>query len=248
MFEQQGLHFQVDTSYILDRRGKQIGHIEVVQDITRNVKTVEYTQTEVDRLASNLKLLSEGNLNLDLSVAEGDTYTKHERENFIKINKSLSEAKFAINMLIEDADKLTKTALEGNLGARADSSKHKGEFNTIVEGINNTLDAVINPMKVAAEYMNNISMGIIPEPITEDYKGDFNDIKKSINELISTVNRIIVSIKRISGNIQNGDLSDRSKSHHFVGEWKTLLEQVNSIIEVSRFPGSLYGKEYYRYS
>jgi len=231
LFEQQGMHFQVDTTYILNRRGEKIGHIEVVQDITRSVKTSIYSQAEVDRLAANLKLLSEGNLQLDLNVAESDEYTKQERDNFVKINSSLLEAKEAIYKLIEDAEMLTKAALDGNLSARADSSKHKGEFNTIVEGINNTLDAVINPIKVAAEYMNNICMGNIPEPINEEYKGDFNNIKTSINELIRTVNRILVSIKRISGNIQNGDLSDRSKSHHFVGEWRTLLEEVNAIIE-----------------
>jgi methyl-accepting chemotaxis protein len=231
-FAQQGINFQVDTSYVLNRRGEKIGHIEVIQDITRAVKTTEYSRREVERLALNLKKLAEGNLKLDLTVDEGDEYTKAEKENFTKINLSLEEAREAIYQLVEDAESLTYTALEGNLSARANSSKHKGEFAVIVDGINKTLDAVINPIQAAADYMNNISRGIIPEPITEEYKGDFNNIKTSINELISTMNRILTGVKRISGNIQNGNLNDRARASHFVGEWKTLLDQINSIVEI----------------
>ena len=37
-FEQIGCDFQVDTTYILDRRGRQVCHIEVVQEITKLLK------------------------------------------------------------------------------------------------------------------------------------------------------------------------------------------------------------------
>jgi len=40
------------------------------------------------------------------------------------------------------------------------------------------MDAVIGPLNVAAEYVDRISKGDIPEVITDEYKGDFNEIKK----------------------------------------------------------------------
>ena len=45
---------------------------------------------------------------------------------------------------------LSQAAVEGKLSTRADASKHEGDFRKIVEGVNDTLDAVIGPLNVAA--------------------------------------------------------------------------------------------------
>ena len=63
--------------------------------------------------------------------------------------------------------------MEGQLATRADTSKHQGDFGKIVEGVNSTLDAVIGPLNVAAEYVDRISKGDIPPKITDEYRGDF---------------------------------------------------------------------------
>jgi hypothetical protein len=38
LFDQWGMHFKVDSSYITDGSGKKIGHVELVQDITATTK------------------------------------------------------------------------------------------------------------------------------------------------------------------------------------------------------------------
>ncbi len=67
-----------------------------------------------------------------------------------------------VNLLIEDTGMLSRAALEGKLDTRADASKHHGEYRKIIEGLNDTLDAVIGPLNVAAEYVERISRGDIP--------------------------------------------------------------------------------------
>ena len=68
----------------------------------------------------------------------------------------------AIQGLIGDVNMLSRAAVEGKLDTRADAAKHQGDFRTIVEGVNDTLDAVIGPLTVAAEYVEKISKGDIP--------------------------------------------------------------------------------------
>jgi methyl-accepting chemotaxis protein len=70
---------------------------------------------------------------------------------------------------VTDANMLSKAAIEGKLDTRADTTKHSGDFRKIVEGVNNTLDSVIVPLNVAAEYVDRISKGDIPEKITDTY-------------------------------------------------------------------------------
>jgi hypothetical protein len=69
------------------------------------------------------------------------------------------------------------------LATRADASKHDGDFRKIVQGVNDTLDAVIGPLNVSADYVDKISKGNIPEKITDTYNGDFNTIKNNLNRV-----------------------------------------------------------------
>ncbi len=58
----------------------------------------------------------------------------------------------------------------------------------IVEGVNDTLDAVINPLNVAANYVDRIAKGDTPPKITDSYNGDFNAIKNNLNLAIDAIN------------------------------------------------------------
>lgn len=205
IFRQPGMemNFQVDTAYLLDSTGKQIGHIEIVQDITKAQAIKEYNKVEVERLAANLTKLSKGDVAFDLNICAANQYTEAEYQNFSLINTNLEKVQEAIIKLSNDADMLVNAALEGKLATRADASKHSGDFRKIVEGVNNTLNAVINPLNVAALYVDKIAKGDMPQIITDNYNGDFNEIKTNLNLLISSLNLVIDKAKLVS----NGDLT-----------------------------------------
>ncbi|WP_340820731.1 methyl-accepting chemotaxis protein [Methanolobus sp. WCC4] len=73
---------------------------------------------------------------------------------------------------------------DGNLEHRVDPSKFSGLFQEAVSAVNDAFDAVVDPLNVAAEHVDQISKGMIPEKITDEYKGDFNTIKNNINACI----------------------------------------------------------------
>ncbi|PKO58464.1 MAG: hypothetical protein CVU24_17090, partial [Betaproteobacteria bacterium HGW-Betaproteobacteria-18] len=72
----------------------------------------------------------------------------------------------AVRAMVSDTDKLSKAAVEGRLTTRADASKHQGDFRKIVQGVNDTLDAVIGPLNMAAAIVDRIAKDDIPQPIT----------------------------------------------------------------------------------
>jgi methyl-accepting chemotaxis protein len=78
------------------------------------------------------------------------------------INENLENLRSNLKELVADANMLAKAAVEGKLATRADGSKHQGDYRKIVQGVNDTLDAVIGPLNVAAEYVDRISKGDIP--------------------------------------------------------------------------------------
>jgi methyl-accepting chemotaxis protein len=116
---------------------------------------------------------------------------------------SLKEMVERIRVLVMDADMLSKAGVEGRLATRADASKHQGDFKKIVQGVNDTLDAVIGPLNVAADYVDKISKGEIPSRITDTYNGDFNEIKNNLNHMINYLNEISDAAKKVA----QGDLT-----------------------------------------
>jgi|GEM_PF-2720204 len=166
-------------------------------------------------------------------ISKGDMPEKIKtgyKGDFSKIINNLNGCIDAINALIDDTKILSQGAIEGKLSARSDPSKHEGAYREVITGVNQTLDAFISPMHAAAEYMNKISRGIVPDMITDEYKGDFNDIKNSINLLIETITRLNRGIYRIAQSVENGNLTDRGKTENYEGEWRQLITNINVII------------------
>jgi len=134
-----------------------------------------------------------------------------------------------IKRLEEETQMLTRSAIEGKLQKRSKCENLSVEFKPIVEGINNLLDVVINPLNVAAEYIDRIAKGDIPQLITDNYNGDFNEIKNNLNLLINSLNLIIEKAKLVS----NGDLTiildKRSEKDELMIALGEMVKRLNEI-------------------
>ncbi len=136
----------------------------------------------------------------------------------------------AIQDLINDAHNLSKAAVEGKLDARSDVSKHQGDYRKIMEGVNETLDAVVGPLNMAAEYVEKISKGELPSVITDSYKGDFNAIKNNLNVLINAMNEITRTAKEIAeGNLAIA-VKERSSKDELMRTLATMVEKLTTIV------------------
>ncbi|MBI2355391.1 MAG: MCP four helix bundle domain-containing protein [Deltaproteobacteria bacterium] len=134
-----------------------------------------------------------------------------------------------IKALVADANMLARAAVEGKLATRADASKHQGDFRNIVSGFNATLDAVIGPLNVAAEYVDRISKGSIPPRITDDYNGDFNSIRNNLNILIETTNGITAAAREVANGNLMVELKARSTDDELM---HALSDMVAKLVEV----------------
>ncbi len=166
-------------------------------------------------------------------IGKGDIppkITDEYKGDFNEIKNNLNSCIDAVNALVADANSLEQAAVEGRLATRADASKHQGDYRKIVEGVNNTLDSVIGPLNVAAEYVDRISKGDIPPAITDIYKGDFNEIKNNLNATVQMMNELLSETDKIIQAAANGELDKRADANLFVGGWNKLVAGVNDTI------------------
>ncbi|AKN31125.1 chemotaxis protein [Clostridium carboxidivorans P7] len=230
-FDWCGMNNKQDTSYLKNKKGENVGYVEVVTDLTPIIKVSDYTKNEVKRLEENLKLLSKGNTNFDFNIKEADKYTVEVNKQFEGINNSLKDVKSAVDGLAADASMLSDAALQGKLNTRADAEKHHGDFKKIVEGVNSTLDSVIGPLNVAATYVDRIGKGDVPSKITDDYSGDFNEIKNSLNNCIDNVTLLLKDVNMLAEEAIEGRFETRAEAVKHHGDFKKVIDGINGTLD-----------------
>ncbi|MBF0591735.1 MAG: methyl-accepting chemotaxis protein [Nitrospirae bacterium] len=133
--------------------------------------------------------------------------------------------------LIAQSARLTEAAVNGKLSVRGNVDLFHGGYREIVAGINNTLDAVIGPLKFAANYIDLISKGDIQPKITETYKGEFNDISMSMLKVTDTLKGLIAECARLTEAAVNGKLSVRGNVDLFHGGYREIVAGINNTLD-----------------
>jgi len=132
-----------------------------------------------------------------------------------------------LRTLVSEVQGLSHAAVNGDLQHRGNPELVGSEFQPIVEGINGTLDAVVGPLEMAAEYVDRISKGDIPPTITDTYRGDFNEIKNSLNRCIDTLNHLVVGMHEMAESQKAGDIEAYLDTEQYAGVYEQVAEGVN---------------------
>lgn len=228
-FEFMGTHNQKNSRFIKNKKGENIGVIEITMDLTSVVSVNRFTETEVLRLKENLLLLADGDLNFDLSVGEGNQYTTELKEYFGIINTSLGVVKGSVGDLIDEADTLLNAIIKGSK-LKADQTRFKGSWQTIISGMNNILMEITRPLDEISAVMDAISIGNLRTSITGQYEGGFGQMKQSVNGTVAQLNSVIEEISAVTREIGNGNL-DIDDIQPYNGDFVGISNALNEIIK-----------------
>ena len=222
---------------IIDKSGNVIGAFEVLSDqtaikqVANKAKQINaYQLIEARKLTENISKIAKGELNITLATEAPNENTHGVKKIFDEINNALTTTVGAIKELVTDANMLSKAAVDGQLATRADASKHEGDFRKIVEGVNDTLDAVIGPLNVAAEYVDRIAKGDMPTKITDNYNGDFNAIKNNLNQLIDALVLVTNSAKKLANGDLDVKIDMRSNNDELLKALSEMVAKLTSIV------------------
>ncbi len=166
-------------------------------------------------------------------LAKGDTALEFDTsgsDELAALQRAMKTMTDAIKSMVSDAAMLVTAAVEGRLKTRADETKHSGDFRNIVRGVNETLDAVIGPLNVTARYVDDISKGVIPPIITDNYNGDFNLIKNNLNAVVKMMSELLSETDIIINGAADGELDKRANADKFLGGWNKLVVGINETI------------------
>jgi methyl-accepting chemotaxis protein len=129
--------------------------------------------------------ISDGDLDVEVKVkSDKDVLNK----SFIKVVNTLKD-------LVSESTMLSKVAVEGKLSVRGNAANFKGGYKEIVQGVNETLDAIIEPVQEGSQVLETMAKGDLTPRITSNYQGDHQILKNSINKMGESVSAILNQVK-----------------------------------------------------
>jgi methyl-accepting chemotaxis protein len=222
-------HYQMTKGEIMEKNNQNDltnDSLEIRTDIIQDNKNA-YREEFLAQLKNDLDALARGDLSFNPVLKEYDQYTRDLHEQYVPINASLIKARDAIKKMATDANLLSTAAVEGKLSARIDTSNHQGDYQKVVQGVNDTLDAIIGPLKISASCFEKISKGEIPSKIDKELKGDFDVIKNDLNACIDGLGGLVEAddvLKRMAVN----DLT-KSMEGKYSGVFADVARSVNVV-------------------
>jgi len=202
--DQISAEYQGDFNTIKNNLNLLISNLKGAVDVAEKIA--------VGELSVNVRILSENDM----------------------LGHALTKMVATIQAITHEISSLVDAALQGNLDARADDTQFSGEFASIIRGINQTLEAIIAPLKMTAVYVDRIAEGDIPDKITDTYKGDFNDIKTNLNLMIENLARFAVQVQKASEQVASASVQLSSNAQQIsqgTSQQAASTEEVSSSIE-----------------
>lgn len=191
---------------------------------------------------NNLALLK--NMNKAVMMLQKENQKKiQDLSELQKQNRNIAIALFIISIsivlfILKALQKVNKSIIDttnavlaGNLKQRIKTEKIIPDFRETVSHINTLIEAFIKPIKVTSRYIKSISEGILPEPISEEYKGDFNLIKQNINQCLSTISKLLSAMETMAKAHQEGEIDHTISAQNFSGAFETVAINTNKMVQ-----------------
>jgi len=129
------------------------------------------------------------------NIAKGNLDVKvNPRSEKDILSISLKQVVTNLNELAINIKHLTQSAQEGNLSVRGNAQKFLGGYYEIINGVNRTLDEVVNPTKEGSDVLAILANGDLTARVNGDYKGDHQIMKNSINKVAESLSQALTEV------------------------------------------------------
>ena len=181
------------------------------------------------RISDSAKLVAAGDFNVKLR--------SNDKDELSQLANTIADMIEPTETLVHDLEWIAEEAEKGMLYMRLDESKFQGEFLLAASGINNVLKTIVD---------DNIDLlNVFKDYAEGDFSKTLNPLEgdsKVFNEVVDLMQYELKAayqdIMNIIESVQNGQMSFRldPSSHH--GDWKALMEGLNSILDAVVAPMS----------
>ena len=166
--------------------GDMSARIEVTSqdEIGHLLATMKEMAHALNDLATAAERMAQGDLSVEVK-ARGDRDA---------MSKSFQQLLQTMRDLIAESNQLTQSAKRGQLQQRGNGAKFRGGYRELVEGINETLDAVIAPINEASTVLDKLAARDLTARMQGEYQGDHAKIKLALNTATDNLSHALAQV------------------------------------------------------
>ncbi len=196
------------------------------------------SQDEIGVLAESFRQLKEyveGVTRVAEALGEGDlTAQIKSRSERDVLSHSVQRAVATLSSLVTEARHLARAATEGDLSVRGDASGFKGGYRDIIQGMNDTLDAIVGPVNEAASALERIAHRDLASRVKANARGDFAKIKDALNMAVQNLDVAMQQVMHVTEQVSTAAGQISSGSHSLsqgASSQASSLEEVSSALQ-----------------
>jgi len=234
---------QIDTNYniqYLNKAGRKIlnrSNDEIIGKKCYHLFKTPHCQTQNCQSKLAMATNSENTADTIVAPKEIDIPIRYTASPIKDLNGNITGALECITDISGERDinneivKIIRAVDAGDLQVRGDAEKFTGSYAELVKNANNIVEAFFRPLMVAADTVDRISRGDIPQKISETYHGDFNKLKNNLNGCIDAINALIQDANILSEAGVNGHLNTRADVSRHHGDFQKIIQGVNDTLD-----------------
>ena len=186
-------------------------------------------QAQIDDLVKIIENISEGEIDNQINIVDAESLTPILLA-LKKLQDKNQKQQADETVFRKEMSSILNNVANGKLDERISFEfLPEGSLKTTGKEINSLIDAVVTPLKVAADYVDNIAKGNTPAKITDTYKGDFNILKNNLNFCIDAINQQTAAAQGIAKGDFTVKIDVRSENDELS---KSLLSIIKALREL----------------
>ncbi len=206
------------------------GELDVAIAVNTNDEVGDLARSFADLVKAQQAMTSTA-----VAIAAGDLSTevvaRSDKDTF---GRAFIELRGAIQAMIAETGTLVTAAKAGRLDIRGDAARFSGAYRALVQGINDTLDAVVRPITEASMVLEQVAARDLTVRVSGDYAGDFATIKYSINTAADTLDDAMSQVNMAAEQVASAGQQIASGSQALAqgsSEQAASLEQISGSLQ-----------------
>ena len=171
--------------------------------------------------AGAMERIAQGDLSIDVMPRSDKDILAVSMQSVIKNLRSL----------VAETNILTAAAADGDLETRGKAAAFQGGFKQIVDGINHTLDAIVDPLNVALAYIEKTANGDELEDLENNYKGQYGVLIGNLQQVKESLYTLLSEAGKLTEATEKGQLSYRADVSKLKGGYAQIVDGINSALD-----------------
>jgi methyl-accepting chemotaxis protein len=205
-----------------------LGHLGNRLAFTRKDEIGIMSQS-MDSFSDDLQNTVIGGMNM---IAAGDlTLNITPKDDRDEISPALAKTVTTLQELVKESAHLSGAAISGELKTRGDLTRFEGGYRQILEGVNNTLDAIIVPVNEAMRLSSSYASGDFTDRVNQNLEinGDFIAFRDALNQIGIQSSQAISGVKIEVESLTAGMEETNASTEEVASTANTLAQSSSSV-------------------